>query len=361
MSLQRPPGETSASAGRSSIGDDLPMVSIVVPTYNRCEVTRTTLRHLVDGDYPADRLEIIVCDNSSDDTPQMARSFGEQTDVAIHVQYSDERLPAVKRNQGLLAARGEFVIFMNDDVWVRPDFARRHVEAHRVAGRPVGVLGHCEQSPRMEHTPFLDWYPPFAYFLLDDQAGQALTYRFSWSMNLSFPRQVMLDQNLLFHEDWAVIGSEDVELGRRWTQAGHDLLYEPRAWGEHYHPHDLDSASRLQESIGRGLRDLEHLVQDPTMLESYGVFTWQNSPKGIVRGLVRRGLFNARTIPVLRRWVDTRERRNRLADWMYPKVLLHSTNRGYTGQAQRRPSARPIVSETARASRTEAQKTTVAA
>ncbi len=136
----------------------------------------------------------------------------------------------------------------------------------------------------MDHTPFLDWYPPFAYFLLQDQVGQPLSYRFSWSMNLSFPRQVLLDQNLLFHEDWAVIGSEDVELGRRWTSAGHDLLYEPRAWGEHYHPHDMDSASRLQESIGRGLRDLDYLVQDPSMLEAYGIFTWNNSPIGVLRG-----------------------------------------------------------------------------
>jgi glycosyltransferase involved in cell wall biosynthesis len=322
---------------------EMPMVSIVMPTYNRCEVTRTTLEYLVEGDYPADRLEIIVCDNSSDGTPEMARDMDDRTDVDIHVQYSDERLPAVKRNQGLLAARGELVIFMNDDVWVRPDFVRRHVQAHRDAGRAVAVLGHCEQSPRMEHTPFLDWYPPFAYHLLDDQAGQPLTYRFSWSMNLSFPRQVMLDENVLFHEDWAVIGSEDIELGRRWTQAGHDLLYEPDAWGEHYHPHDMDSASRLQESIGRGLRDLEHLVQDPTMLNSYGIVRWENNPKGVVRGLVRRTLFNERTIPLWRRWLDGLRRRNRFADWAYPKVLLHYTNRGYRAQEQREPLARPMV------------------
>ncbi len=322
---------------------DLPVVSVVMPTYNRREVTRTTLEHLIAGDYPADRLEIFVCDNSGDGTPEMARALDAETDVAIHVQFSDERLPAVKRNQGLLAASGELVIFMNDDVWVRPDFVRQHVAAHRRAGRPVAVLGHCEQSPRMEHTPFLDWYPPFGYYLIEDAVDEPLSYRCSWSMNLSFPRQVMLDGNLLFHEDWALIGSEDVELGRRWTLAGHDLIYEPNAWGEHFHPHDLDSASRLQESIGRGLRDLEHLVDDPTLLESYGVFTWRNSPKGIGRGLVRRALFNEATIPLVRRWLDGLHRRSRLAEWVYPKVLLHYTNRGYRSQPQREPARRPIV------------------
>ncbi len=360
MTAERPLLEPAGPV-RSSTGDDLPMVSIVIPTYNRCEVTRTTLEHLLAGDYPADRLEILVCDNSDDGTPEMARAIGARSAVAVHVQESDERLPAVKRNQGLLAARGDYVIFMNDDVWVRPDFVRRHVAAHRDAARPVAVLGHCEQSPRMDHTPFLDWYPPFAYFLLEDQVGRPLSYRFSWSMNLSFPRQVMLDQNLLFHEDWAVIGSEDVELGRRWTLAGHDLLYEPSAWGEHFHPHDMDSASRLQESIGRGLRDLQHLVRDPGMLESYGIFTWHNSPTGIARGLVRRVLFNGVTIPLLRHWLDGRRQRSRLADWMYPKVLLHFTNRGYRSQDQRRPAARPIVAASVEAAGVGDRRETVAA
>ncbi len=49
----------------------------------------------------------------------------------------------------------------------------------------------------MEHTPFLDCYPPFAYFLLDDQAGPALPYPFSCSMTLSFPPPVLPVHNPL--------------------------------------------------------------------------------------------------------------------------------------------------------------------
>ena len=76
-------------------------------------------------------------------------------------------------------------------------------------------------------------------------------------------------------------GSEDVELGYRWTRAGYQVIYNPRAWGEHYHPHDLDTACRLQEVIGRGLRDLEALIPDPGLLERYGVFSWDNSPRSV--------------------------------------------------------------------------------
>ena len=94
-------------------------------------------------------------------------------------------------------------------------------------------------------------------------------------MNLSLPRQVMLDRNLVFHEDWAEIGHEDVELGYRWSKAGYRTIYVPAARGEHYHPHDLESSCRLQASIGRGLRDLEALVPEPGLHERYGVLTSQ--------------------------------------------------------------------------------------
>ena len=180
-------------------------------------------------------------------------------------------------------------------------------------------------------------------------------------MNLSFPRQVMLDRNLLFHEDWAVIGSEDVELGRRWTLAGLDLIYEPRAWGEHYHPHDLDSASRLQESIGRGLRDLEHLVQDPTMLESYGIFTWHNSPTGSSVAWCDAGCSTRRPS----RSCDAGSTHvGSAAGWptgCTRSCCCTSPTAGYAAQPQRRPAARPIVPATDRTARVDDQRVTVAA
>src|SRR5256885_6127813 len=102
----------------------------------------------------------------------------------------------------------------------------------------------------------------------------------------------------------------------------------------------MASAARLQEGIGRGLRDLETLVPEPGLLERYGVFSWRNSPRAVVRGLVRRALFNGVTAPRLVRWLDTRARPSRLQQWMYWKTLLYYTNRGYAGAAPRAP--RPL-------------------
>jgi hypothetical protein len=153
----------------------------------------------------------------------------------------------------------------------------------------------------------------------------------------------MLARGLIFHEDWAEIGHEDVELGYRWSQAGRAILYNPRALCWHFHPHTLDSACRLQESIGRGLRDLEVLIPDPALQERYGVFSWRNRPRAVVRGLIRRALFNAATIPSLQRWLGTRSRNTPLTRWMYWKIMLHYTNQGYREAAQRFPTPLEIL------------------
>jgi len=315
----------------------LPSFSIILPTYNRCDVVEETLRRFLAQDYPQDRFEILVCDNSSDGTPQMVERLAAESVVPLRLLSSDERLPAVKRNQGLREATGELILFMNDDVWVLPDFLREHARSHLAHPEPVAVLGLVEQSPKMPQDPFIEWYQPFAYDEIADRADQTVTYRHHWSMNLSLPRDVMLDRNLVFHEDWAHIGHEDVELGYRWTRAGYEVIYNPRAWGEHFHPHDLDSACRLKESIGRGLRDLEVLIPEPDLLERYGVSTGATTFKGRLRMMARRALFNQFTVPRLQRRFAHPVSRSRVAEWSYWKIMLHHTDRGYHTAPPRSP------------------------
>ena len=48
---------------------EYPTFSAIMPTFNRAEVVARTLAHLAAQRYPMDRLEIIVVDNSHDDTP----------------------------------------------------------------------------------------------------------------------------------------------------------------------------------------------------------------------------------------------------------------------------------------------------
>jgi glycosyltransferase involved in cell wall biosynthesis len=323
--------------------DRRPSISVIMPTYNRCDVVERTLDHLIAQDYPAELVEILVCDNSSDDTPAMVKRMADRDAPTIRLVTSDERLPAIKRNQGLAQAEGDLVLFMNDDVWFRPDALAAHVATHQAHEGPVAVLGHVDQSSQMPATAFIEWYRPFAYDGIAGLGGHSVPYRYFWSMNLSLPRQVMVDRQLVFHEDWANIGHEDIELGFRWTGAGYPVVYQPEAWGEHFHPHDLESACRLQYSVGRGLRDLRVLIPEPDLLERYGAFSPTGSRRAVARGLARKALFNRWTVPPLQNRLSRLDRHSRLAEWSYWKILLHHTDRGFREQSARRPLPVPTL------------------
>jgi glycosyltransferase involved in cell wall biosynthesis len=309
---------------------DQPSFSIVLPAYKRMDLLETTIRYLAALDYPADRYEIIVVDHVGGTATEVTERVARECECPVRL----ERCPSVdapsKRNFGARLGLGEYVLFMNDDIWAAPDLLTEHARTHRqLAPTPVAVLGHVYQSPSMPYSPFIEFYRPYAYDALSDKADQPVDWQYFWAPNISLPRQVLIDGRFFFREDWPELVHEDVELGYRWSWAGHQLVYNPRARAQHFHPHTLESAARLQEMIGRYLPLLEELVDEPRLTERYGVFSWHNSLRAISRGLVRAALFNSATVPHVQSWLLRQPRNSRLTRWLYWKVLLHYTNRGY--------------------------------
>ena len=94
-----------------------PLISIVVPTFNRAELLPETIDSIVAQTYSNWEL-IIVDDGSTDDTQiRIARHL--QTDSRICcVSNSHRRGPSGARNQGLDLVEGEYVAFLDsDDLW----------------------------------------------------------------------------------------------------------------------------------------------------------------------------------------------------------------------------------------------------
>jgi glycosyltransferase involved in cell wall biosynthesis len=269
-------------------------------------------------------------DNSTDETPAVVEGLAGETRCRVRLLRTAARHPAAKRNIALDVAHGDLILFLNDDVWAEPSLLAEHARTHGAyAPTPVAVLGHVDQSSEMPPSAFTDFHRPYAYFELAAKADRPAKWWYFWTPNVSVPRAVLIDRQLLMPEDFVEIAHDDIEFGYRWARAGYQLIYNPRARGEHYHPHDLASACRLQESVGRELPHLEAVVDEPRLLERYGVFSWRNSPRAIVRGMIREALFNHWSVPVVQDWLARQTRNTYLTRWLYWKVLLHYTNRGY--------------------------------
>jgi glycosyltransferase involved in cell wall biosynthesis len=92
----------------------LPLVSVVIPTYNRAATIGASLESVFRQDYP--NLEIIVVDDGSkDDTGRVMEPY-----VAKGVRYlrQENRGAPAARNAGVERASGELIAFLDsDDAW----------------------------------------------------------------------------------------------------------------------------------------------------------------------------------------------------------------------------------------------------
>ena len=52
-----------------------PSVSVVLPTYDEADIVETKLNDLLALDYPAEKLEVVVVDSSTDETPDLVEAF----------------------------------------------------------------------------------------------------------------------------------------------------------------------------------------------------------------------------------------------------------------------------------------------
>lgn len=100
---------------RQQFLENAPFASVIIPTHNRPDRIQTCLSYLLEQDYP--NFEIVVVDNAPSDNTT-AEVITEKYSDRPQVHYVREDRPgsAYARNTGMLAAKGKFLAFADDDV-----------------------------------------------------------------------------------------------------------------------------------------------------------------------------------------------------------------------------------------------------
>lgn len=101
-------------------GDDVPFVTVVVAAYREATVIERRIANLRALDWPADRIELVVaCDGSDDGTQEAARAAG--ADVVLDLPRGGK---IRAQNAAVRAARGELIAFSDANAVWKPDALR---------------------------------------------------------------------------------------------------------------------------------------------------------------------------------------------------------------------------------------------
>lgn len=99
---------------------NLPLISIVTPSYNQAQFIEATIRSVLEQDYPAVE-QIVVDGGSSDGTLQILERYREQ----IRYVSEEDEGQADAINKGLEMAQGEIVAYLNsDDIYLPGTLSR---------------------------------------------------------------------------------------------------------------------------------------------------------------------------------------------------------------------------------------------
>src|SRR5436190_20373045 len=131
----------------------LPVVTVQLPLYNEVYVADRLIEAVCRLEYPRDRLEIQVLDDSVDETRSIAelavRRFQAQgVDIKYYHRADRTGFKAGALEAGLRAARGEFVAIFDADFIPTPDFLLRLIPyfADSKVGMVQARWGHINQD-----------------------------------------------------------------------------------------------------------------------------------------------------------------------------------------------------------------------
>lgn len=102
------------------------MVSIIICTYNREKYLGETLERLAANIFDGEWELLLIDNNCTDSTPAICKAFAAKY-PATPFRYVVEEKQGLShaRNRGMAEAKGDWLVFLDDDAFVEPDYLSR--------------------------------------------------------------------------------------------------------------------------------------------------------------------------------------------------------------------------------------------
>lgn len=142
-----------------------PIISVVLPTFNRRAALTETLRCLERQSFPMNDVEVIIVDDgSSDRTKELLQEETKSSPLRMKWWTKKHEGPGAARNYGVERAEGSVIAFIEDDVTPEPDWLRNaatYFDDPSVAGVEGTTVVQSSTTSLRVHDPegFLSFIP----------------------------------------------------------------------------------------------------------------------------------------------------------------------------------------------------------
>ncbi len=239
-----------------------PAVSVIIPVFNQRKFTLWCLHAVLSGTYHR-TFEIVVVDDASEDaTAELLKELP----LIRHVRSPTNRGFVHACNLGAQHARGQHLVFLNNDTLPLPGWLDALVETFR--DRPdAGIVGSKLIYPdgRLQEAGGIVWQngAVWNYGRGDDRRRPEFNYLrsvdFCSGASLAVPAAVFHEAGR-FDEALAPAYGEDLDLALRLRQRGLAVLYQPRS--EVVHLEGVTAGTSTRKGVkAHQVRNLQRLYE----------------------------------------------------------------------------------------------------
>lgn len=204
-------------------------ITCIIPTLNRASVLLDTVRMLLAQSYPAH--EIIIVDQTPKPDEETRRALTEWNQQGkIRWLWQKEPNASKARNAGALAATGDVVLFLDDDIRIKPDFIASYAETFARTGA-IAVSGQVLEgnAKTVNELPPKAFDPEIGWLYFRKNYSKVCETSFMMSGNVAIRRNVFLavsgmDEN---YEKGAF--REESDFAMRFKRAGYVFVFQPQA------------------------------------------------------------------------------------------------------------------------------------
>lgn len=234
--------------------EELPRVTVQIPSYNEMYVIERVIDAVCAFDYPRDRLDIQVLDDSTDETQKIARNVVERwRSLGLDIEYihRDDRsgFKAGALENGMRTAKGEFFAIFDADFVPDPDFLKKAI--HHFTDPQIGMV-----QARWEHLNrdysfltktqaiFLD-----GHFMLESFTRFLSGRFFNFNGTAGILRRRAIDEAGGWQHDTL---TEDLDLSYRAQMKGWKFIFLPNVPVEAELPVEMNSFKTQQCRWAKG-------------------------------------------------------------------------------------------------------------